>query len=137
MTAEESRGPSRHSTPSPHPTPSSTGLFFFFLSSFRDKLLQPVLPSWCTAVWKVTARTQSVSTQGVWVPELKTQEHAEVWSGLCYYIQCLAAASKLLSSCLLQPVSPLSTSNVEAVEEGHTSFVQDQLLPFRFEAEQH
>ena len=29
-TAEESRGPSRHSTPSPHPTPSSTGLFFFF-----------------------------------------------------------------------------------------------------------
>ena len=69
--------------------------------------------------------------------ELKPQEHAEVYTGLRYYTQCLAAASRLLSSCLLQPVSPLSTSDVEAVEEGHTSPVQDQLLPFRFEAAQH
>lgn len=96
-----------------------------------------MLPSWCTAVWKVTARTESVSTQGVWVPELKPQEHAEVCTGLRYYTQCLAAASRILSSCLLQPISPLSTSDVEAAEEGHTSLVQDQLLPFRFEAAQH
>lgn len=96
-----------------------------------------MLPSWCTEVWKVTARTESVSTQGMWVPELKPQEHTDVWTGLRYWTQSLAAASKLLSSCLSQPISPLSTSNVEAVEEAHTSLVQDQMLPFRFEAEQH
>ena len=96
-----------------------------------------MLPSWCTAVWKVTARTEPVSPQGMWVSELKPQEQTEVWTGLHYWTQSPAAASKLLSSCLLQPVSPLSTSNVEVVEEAHTSLVQDQMLPFHFEAEQH
>ena len=59
-TAEESRGPSQHSTP---PTPRPPQACFFF-SSFRDKPLQPMLPSWCTAVWKVTARTEPVPPPG-------------------------------------------------------------------------
>lgn len=65
------------------------------------------------------------------------QEHAEVCTGLRYYT--LSAWLPPPGSC--PPVSyspsPLSTSDVEAAEEGFTSLVQDQLLPFRFEAAEH
>lgn len=61
--------------PAFHPPTPCPPQACFFLSSFRDKPLQPMLPSWCTAVWKVTARTESVSTQGCgcWSSSLKNR----------------------------------------------------------------
>ena len=131
-TAEESRGPSQHSTP-PHPVLHRP--VFSSPPSETNRSSQCCLPG-ALQSGKLQPGQSQFPPQGMWVPELKPQEQTEVWTGLHYWTQSPVAASKLLSSCLLQPISPLSTSNVEVVEEAHTSLVQDQMLPFRFEAEQ-
>ena len=75
-----------------------------------------MVPSWCTAVWKVTAGTVSVPNQGMWVPELQPQEGTELWmlATLLHSVPGCRLQTPVLPS--LQPVSPLSTSKVEAVE---------------------
>lgn len=83
------RGPSQHSTP--HPTLSSTGLFFLILLQRQTAPANAAFLVHCS-LESYSCDRVSFPTQGVWVPELKPQEHAEVCTGLRYYTQCLAAA---------------------------------------------
>lgn len=89
-----------------------------FLSSFRDKLLQQMLPSWCTAVWKVTAGTVSVPNQEMGVPKLLPQDCAGVWTVAVLQHSRPGCCLQIPSSYLLKPVSCVSTFNVEPVKYG-------------------